>query len=131
MPDTVAPPTAQQTWTPTYPDFALHQPVIGERSDPFQSVPWIDAPADSHLLKFRYVAASAMARSDAARLGYMSFLYVVFKATDKAAETEYSYQFANESDGSNVLAKMVGHPDPGEIVWSDLRRKKVPYRRER
>ena len=117
--------TPGETWTPSY-DFAAGDRSLEvrplDRSDD-DNPAWVIAPGDSHLERFKFD------RSQKTRTVGITppTLWVRFKPTAKTGATEYKYTFPTDSAGLEVFDKMVGHPDPGEIVWSDLIRQGVPY----
>jgi len=128
----------QDMWTPKYPDFALdYEGAVGDAiQDPATetgggSVPWTEAPADSHLWGFRFHDARTNSFLRRFR-GGVSLLTVRFKPPENnpgKGISEYEYEFANHEQGQAVFLAMANHPDPGELVHSELRKKGVPYRK--
>lgn len=100
--------------------------MLPDRPDEFTEVlesPWVDAPGDSHLLKFRLVNRAFADSTEP------SELYVIFRArhnpnTGKVTpESEYVYRDPDHQRLAVVFDRMSVHLDPGELVWSELIRK--------
>lgn len=144
-------------WEAKYPEFAYEdgRPVAIEGADgAYQEdnddAPWLLAPADSHVWGMRYTTqAQTLARDLIAdddenpfretanerlrhRSGTKFLLHVRFKPSPngKWGVRGYTYDFNNPSEGKRVFDQMKVAAHPGEIVWSELIRKRVPYRRE-
>lgn len=128
----------QDMWTPKFPEAALnYEGAVGDAiQDPTTqtgggSVPWTEAPADSHLWGFRFHDARDSSFLRKFR-GNVSILSVRFKPPANnpgKGISEYEYEFTDPATGAAVFAAMAGHPDPGELVHSELIRKGVPYRK--
>lgn len=127
----------QDTWDPKFPDFALDRegavgaPIQDPAADTGGgSVSWTMAPPDSHLHSFRFHDARTNSFLRKFR-GNVSLLTVRFKppaSNPGKGVSEYEYEFADHEVGAAVFRAMANHPDPGELVHSELIRKGVPYR---
>ena len=100
--------------------------MLPDRPDEFAQVlesPWVDAPGDSHLEKFRLVNKAFADTTEP------SELYVVFRARTNPRtgkhnpESEYVYKESDHQKLAVIFDRMSVHADPGELVWSELIRK--------
>jgi hypothetical protein len=126
-------------WTPKFPDIAVTDRGLPGAAVPEDSLPestaagldWVDAPGDSHLHSFslegfRQVRRMGALASIASR--GESRIRVRFKPKKSGgAVAEYEYLFTSHDEAVRYFGKMIGHPDPGEVVW-EMIRAGVPYR---
>jgi len=127
-------PTAQE-WLPKFPDIAVtDRGRPGEATDEAglsdttaAGFDWVDAPGDSHLHSFSLESFSQVRRLSAiASIGSRgeSRIRVRFKPSPKkpgGTVAEYEYLFTDHADAIRYFGRMVGHPDPGEVVWEMIR----------
>jgi hypothetical protein len=131
-------------WEPKYPEFAIQDgnPIDRGIADADTVAEdggelWYMAPdfgpddlRTSHLWGFRFFAASKHKFLRTLNNGE-SHLFVRFRPSGRQTSySEYQYTFAKgqESVGQAVFESMKGHPDPGELVHSELIDKAVPYK---
>lgn len=129
---------APNKWSPKYPDIAIdkgHDPRQAIQGEPGETTTWgknwYQAPADSHLWGFaledyRDVRHKPMA---SIALDRKSRVLVRFKPPvhqPSKGITEYEYLFEDHDEAGRYFDKMMGHTDPGEVVW-EMIRAGVPY----
>ncbi len=85
---------------------------------------WVNAPADSHVLRYRLMDRSA------SEFGASSEVWVTFKGgegrTHKPPAT-YRYKFGIHADARAVFDALCGAAHPGSIVHEMLKKPRVPY----
>jgi hypothetical protein len=129
------------TWIPKFPDIA-----VTDRGAPGAALPedqlapvttarfeWVDAPASSHLHSFsledyRQVRRQGAIAQIAAR--GESRIRVRFKPPKNnpgAGIAEYEYLFTDHDEAVRYFGKMLGHAEPGKVVW-EMQRAGVMYR---
>jgi hypothetical protein len=122
-------------WAPKYPEFAAKarekEPWEKDRLDrgkTWESSGWVEAPASSHLLRFQIVGLLNL--KSVIRGAINTYLFVEFRKPTTLGHTLYVYEFGIQRrlEGMRVFERMRQAESPGEIVWSDLIRKKVSYR---
>lgn len=128
-------------WTPQFPDIAVTDRGAPGAALPEADLPdsttfgfdWVDAPASSHLHSFsledfRQVRRQGALASIASR--GESRIRVRFKppkSNPGGGVAEYEYLFTNHDEAVSYFGKMIGHPEPGKVVW-EMQRAGVQYR---
>jgi hypothetical protein len=126
-------------WNPKY-DFAVGGPqkvdiAQGEEAQSQETswgAKWVTAPEDSHLHSFAFEDYRELRGKPLASIFFnrQSRLLVRFKPPEGHPEkgiSEYEYWFTDHALGFSYFEKMVGHTDPGEIVW-EMIRAGIPYK---
>ena len=128
------PPPAQTPWVPKFPDASSAGPAGRAVPDRLEALPveWTPAPADSHVLSFRF----ADGRTNPFLRKFLngnSYLFVRFKPPPRGGPvTEYQYTYAGPAgaaEGAAVFARLAAHAHPGKVVEQDLIARGTPYER--
>lgn len=127
----------QPKWEPKFPTFADEERAV-HRAGPVEdvtapdgsdgSVPWVEAPATSHLWGFRYFDAREH-RFLRRFFGGKSHLDLRFRPSGKGtAHSDYRYEFADPEEGERVFAALKASARPwSEVGRPELIGGKVPY----
>ena len=115
-----------RTWTPRNPEAVGRTSPLGAPADfekDHPAYPWHDAPATSHLRRFRYIDT----RDDRVQKRFIGYseLQVQF-----GNGTTYSYHFANAAVGKAIYQELKDAPRPGAVLDARLVKPLVPYERK-
>lgn len=85
--------------------------------------PWVGAPADSHVLKFRFFDRSL------SEFGASSEIWVTFKGGGKSHKppASYRYSFSSHDKAKQIWADLCGSAHPGEVIDAELKKPRVPF----
>ena len=86
--------------------------------------PWVAAPADSHVLRFKYYDRSL------SEFGASSEIWITFKGGGKNHKppATYSYHFGTHDTARQVWTDLCAAAHPGEIVDAQLKKPRVPFK---
>jgi hypothetical protein len=119
------------TWTPAL-EFGIPKESPLDTEPDERGLPWVMAPADSHLWGFRFYDArkfSFLRKFGADVTRGKSQLEVRFKDAKGRLASEYTYYFDDHDRGLEFFEAMRSAAHPGEVV-QELIRQRVPYRKQ-
>lgn len=127
-----------EQWQPSFPEIARtpnegsnREWELAESTNDSGTIPWIEAPSDSHVESFRlYDSEDPQLRSFIRRfMNGESQIQIRFKSTRSRGVTQYTYFFSDAAQARDVFQDLQGSANPGEVVHQTLIRGNVPYKR--